>query len=498
MLVRHSYVPVWRSYVSAVTVAAGLVAAGCAGSSGTTGGSDEPAVASPSAAPAASDPTAAGRSSREILSFDAVDGIFRDRCMACHGGSRSDAGLRMDSWERLMEGSAFGEAVIPYDPANSLLVELATQRIGGAHPGELGTDTLSAAELDAVRAWIAEGAASASGEFAFAGSRDFVYVTNQDEASISVIDAMTNVVARTVDLPSLGFSKTSRPHHVAVEPDGAYWYVSLIGENRVLKFDAAHRLVDEVDFEVPGMLALDPLSDRLYVGRSMTAVSAPKRIGVIRTSDMSVEEIDVFIPRPHALAVAPGGDFVFTASLAENTVVVVDAMTLEVQLLRLDGGLQVLVQFAVAPGGGTMVAGGQLSGDLLFFDITAAPAVREAGSLTVGFGPWHPVYSSDGRWLYVPNKSANTLTVVDAGARSVDKVLSGPAIAEPHGSAVSPDGRYVYVSNNNLAGTYAPRHDLGDNANVGTVAVIDTHTNEVVKVLEVGNNAAGVGTRVVQ
>jgi hypothetical protein len=47
------------------------------------------------------------------------------------------------------------------------------------------------------------------------------------------------------------------------------------------------------------------------------------------------------------------------------------------------------------------------------------------------------------------------------------------------------------VSGNNLQGAYASR--AGDGRAVGTLAVLDAATGEVVSVLEVGANATGVG-----
>ncbi|NIR37547.1 MAG: YncE family protein, partial [Actinobacteria bacterium] len=43
----------------------------------------------------------------------------------------------------------------------------------------------------------------------------------------------------------------------------------------MLKFNRANELVGRLDIERPGLLALDPASDRLYVARSMVAVSPP-------------------------------------------------------------------------------------------------------------------------------------------------------------------------------------------------------------------------------
>jgi hypothetical protein len=133
---------------------------------------------------------------------------------------------------------------------------------------------------------------------------ELAYLTNQNDASVSIIDMEAMRVIETIDLTALGYSPTAKPHHTAVEPDGSHWYVTLISDGRILKFDRDNRLVGEAEFETPGLLALDPNSERMYVGRSMAAVNPPPRIGVIDRSDMALEEVDVFFPRPHAIAVA--------------------------------------------------------------------------------------------------------------------------------------------------------------------------------------------------
>ncbi len=149
-------------------------------------------------------------------------------------------------------------------------------------------------------------------------------VANQNDATVSVIDMERNVVIRTIDLQELGFSPTAKPHHVAVEPDGSHFYVSLIADGKVLKFNLEYELVGQADFETPGMMAVHPTEDLLYVGRSMAAVNPPMRIGEIRRSNMNLEEIDVFYPRPHAIAVNNEGTYAYTASLAENQLVSVN------------------------------------------------------------------------------------------------------------------------------------------------------------------------------
>lgn len=432
--------------------------------------------------------------SQPAITFeDGIEQVFEAKCTLCHGTEAPAEGLRLDSWEAVFEGGDHGEAVIPFDARNSLLVELATELRGGPHPAELGADTLTGGELAAIRAWIDGGAKNVDGEVPFSESTNLLYACNQGEASVSVIDMDVKVVIRRVDLRNLGFSATSRPHHVAVEPGGEHWYVSLIGADAVLKFNRRNELVGRAEFERPGMLVADPKQDILLVGRSMKAVNPPQRIGRIDRSTMSVEELDVFIARPHALALSKDNRFLYTASLAANQIVTMNRETEQVDLYNVPGPIHTLVQFAVAPDGSTLAVGGQLTGKLLFFDLAHPDAPELADSVDVAAGPWHPVYSPDGRFIYFGNKGANKVTIVNARARALAAEISGRGIAQPHGSAISADGRWLFISNNNLDGSYIPRYNLGDNANVGTVVVIDTASRRIVKVIEAGLNTTGLG-----
>jgi YVTN family beta-propeller protein len=112
-------------------------------------------------------------------------------------------------------------------------------------------------------------------------------------------------------------------------------------------------------------------------------------------------------------------------------------------------------------------------------------------TLQVGKQPWHPVISADGTTAYVPNKMSHTVSVVDLTTPAVTATIEGEGLAQPHGTVLSPDGRYLFVSNNNRKGTYTPS---GDTPDAGTVTVIDTQTNEITKVIEVGTYPTGLGT----
>ncbi len=423
-------------------------------------------------------------------SYASASIVLESRCSSCHGADKAEAGLRLDSWEAIFRGSQYGEAIIPFDSDNSIAVELATKldsddALASAHQ-------LDAGDLAALRAWIDAGAKSSNGDVPFAESENLIYACNQGEAVVSVIDAVSNQVVRTIDLKKLGYSPTAKPHHVAASADGKYWYLSLIGDNKILKFDRDNNVVATGEFERPGMVVQHPSNGELRVGRSMSAVDPPQRIGIVDSEDMSVDEIDVFFPRPHALAIRPQGDYTYTASLAENRIMIVSPDD-EVSFIELEGPTHTLVQFAISPDGQQMVVGTQLTGKVMFFELADPAMPKLVKTVDANAAPWHPTYSADGRLVYVGNFGANTITILDARTMEIVEVLTGEGIASPHGSAVSADGKYIYISNRNLKSDYKPRHNFGDNDKIGTVVVIDSQSRDIVKVLELENMTTGLG-----
>jgi len=209
------------------------------------------------------------------------------------------------------------------------------------------------------------------------------------------------------------------------------------------------------------------------------------------------------MPRPHALATSPDGASVYVSSLGMNRVVTFNNDSGDMTLDDVPGDRpHVFIGFAISPDGKTMVGTAEVTPSAFLFDLTAGGVVL-TDTIGVPRAPWHPIYSADGKWVYFGNNWTNTITVLDMGSRSVAKIIEGYGIAQPHGSAASPDGRTMYISNRNLAmpeghskehHVYRPRYDLGDNRNVGTVLAIDTATLEIVKIIETENYSAGMAT----
>jgi DNA-binding beta-propeller fold protein YncE len=330
-----------------------------------------------------------------------------------------------------------------------------------------------------------------------------LYITNQVGASITVIDQTSFTVDTTIDLTTLGFSPNAKPHHAVVERDGAFWYATLIGDGKVLKFDRANRLVGQASMETPGLLALDPVHDSLYVGRSMTAVNPPKSLGIIKRSSFTlVDEQEILIPRPHALVVTRDGKWVHTASLAENRIASLETATGRVTLTTLIGNNpRSMVQFTQSPDGRLITVGGELSNSVIFFGAMSntAPLVQRSEALVHG-KPWDPVFAPDGKHAYFSLFSDSVVAEVDLSGKVTRRLGSG--LSQPYGMIMRADGKYLFVVNQNLT-PLKPGQSAHDNmpgmgttkpgASTGWLSVIEVASGKVVKTIPLGAGPTGMG-----
>lgn len=324
-----------------------------------------------------------------------------------------------------------------------------------------------------------------------------LYVCVQDDAKIAVVDARRAEVVKTIDLAALGFPSTAKPHFIVVEPDGSHWYVSLIGATRVVKFDRSDRVVGQFVMETPGMLALAGPS-QLVVSRSMSAVNPPKRVAVIDRKTMTGEEIDVLFPRPHPVAVA--GGHAYTGSLGVNQIASIALAEAKVQLVDVPGPTHAFVQFDVSPDRRTLVASTEVSGRLLVFDLGAASTPVLRTSVEIGKMAFDPVFTPDGRFVWVPVKMENEIAIVDAATWKVTARIKDPAFRQPHQIVFAPDGRTAFVTNNNKADHMAdPAHAghamPGADDGAASLVVVDVAKRIVSKSLPLGKNLTGMGLR---
>jgi DNA-binding beta-propeller fold protein YncE len=330
-----------------------------------------------------------------------------------------------------------------------------------------------------------------------AQDKDLLYVCVQDDAKVAVVDMGSKAVLRTIDFQALGFPATAKPHYVQVEPDGSFWYVSLIGANRVVKLDRADKIVGQYEMETPGMLALSG-ADTLVATRSMSAVNPPKRIAIINRKTMAGEEVEVLFARPHPMAATPAG-YAYTGSLGVNQIAAISLADQKVSVSNLPGGMHSLVQFTTSKDGRTLVGTGDVSGQVLIFDIATPASPKLIKTIDVGKMAFDPVFTPDEQFIWVPVKSSNELVVISTKTGKEEARIKDENLKQPQQIAFSSDGAWAFVSNNNkmdhMADPAHAGHAMPGGDATAALVVIDVKTRQVVKAIPLGKNLTGMGTR---
>jgi DNA-binding beta-propeller fold protein YncE len=80
---------------------------------------------------------------------------------------------------------------------------------------------------------------------------------------------------------------------------------------------------------------------------------------------------------------------------------------------------------------------------LLVFDTASGRVVR---TVSVGGNPHEVVATADGRLAFTANARSNTVSVVDLLEGKEIKRLASPLFAYPHGMAIHPDGKTLYLT----------------------------------------------------
>jgi DNA-binding beta-propeller fold protein YncE len=330
-----------------------------------------------------------------------------------------------------------------------------------------------------------------------------LYVVNQRNASIHVIDQQTFEVDTVLDLTAMTYSSNARPHHVAVEKDGSAWYVSLIGENRILKFDRANHLLGTELTEAPGLLQIDPVHDSLYAGRSMTAPTPPRSLAVIkRSSFVLTNEEPIQIARPHALVSSASGQWVHSASLAENRIASVNLVSGQTVLSTIPGTFRSFVQFAVSPDGRWLAATAELSNSIVLFDLGSPMPLKVTRELALPGKPWDCQFSKDGEKLFVSLMAENAIAELNVHTGAVERRFA-EGLSEPYSLVIRADGNYLFAVNQNSSvpvpktgnghDHMASDHD-GTTASSGWVSVIDLKSGRSIKKILVGRGPTGSGS----
>ncbi len=432
----------------------------------------------------------------------AVAAVFAQNCAlsGCHAGTNPQDGLSMKTYADLMRGSSSrplkaggttgGEVVIPFNSGKSLLYQFL---IGNAAHQMPLNNSLSADEISTVRNWIDNGTRNNAGEVPFLNSSYRVFVCNQGSDLISVIDGDDLVVSRLIDVNQS--NNIDAPHMVKIK-DG-FLYATLISAGKFLKIRLSdYQIVGEVTgLDFPGMIMITNDGTKAYVSRSSTAPGSYSSIYAINIQQMVLLR-EILLPVsgiPHGIALTPDNSTLYVANLTRNRISIVNTLT--------DNFINDIVlsttvdeepmQTAVSPDGAYLYISARGTGKLLIVETSTNTLFAE---VNIGMMPMHIAINSTGNKIYVPSMGGGFVAVVEKNGTVWTKTneISNPSFSMLHGIDITPDDKYLFVSSRNLDGSFVPVYPVAGESNRANVAVINTVTEKVERILEIEEYGAGL------
>jgi DNA-binding beta-propeller fold protein YncE len=252
-------------------------------------------------------------------------------------------------------------------------------------------------------------------------------VLNSDDNSLSVIDSDTyKEVSRT----HIGRG----PHHLIETPDGRTLVIAMSGSNELVLIDRA------TGVEKQRVTASDPYQ----IGFSPDAkwfVAASIRLDRIDIYDASTYQLVHRLPAatmPSHIAFSHDSKTAFVTLQGTDGLISIDLAS---------GKVNWTVPVGPTPAGiisrpdGTLLVGIMGANYIVQVDPTNGNIV---GKVTTGTGAHNFLYSQDGKTLYVTNRIAGTISVLDADSLEIKNTLQAPG--GPDDMAMSPDGHQLWAT----------------------------------------------------
>ncbi|HSK93488.1 MAG TPA: cytochrome D1 domain-containing protein [Candidatus Angelobacter sp.] len=293
-----------------------------------------------------------------------------------------------------------------------------------------------------------------------------VYVPNELSNDIAVIDPETfEIVGR--------FAVGAAPEHVSPDWDLSTLYVNNMNNATMTVIDpVTEEPIDTMEVPFPYNLFFTPDGEKAivvadYLGYDMVADNGLHFYD--RETWEHLKFVQVPYPGVNHLDFSADGSYLMVSTETAGHVVKVDVETMEIVGSVDVGGSPLDVR--LAPEGDIFYVANQLTHGV---DLVNGDTLEHVGFIPTALGAHAFGFSRDVSRLFVTNRMAGTLTVIDTKTRQViDEWNIG---GSPDMVTLSPDGSQMWISNR--------FH--------GTVVVIDPDTGSTLATIETGGNPHGL------
>lgn len=455
-----------------------------------------------------------------IIYSQHVQPLLTNKCAGsgCHNSFDAAGDLVLESWGSIMRGSEHGAMVIPFRAEKSHLIFHVNSDTTLAPSATPRMPPLIPLDLEEVRfliRWVNEGARNDDGDVPFSNPRSGkVYVTSQADDEVNVIDIESNLMMRMVTVGSQDNRTTppEAPHNIAIDPQREYYYVNLITGNEIWKYrvqnDSFVAKLNLGSLRSPAQVVMTPDGRKAYVS-NFDPSGTHRGVQVFNTQTMTVtkEITDTRIIACHGVQLTHDGRYLWTANqLSDNMAVIDVANDSVIAIVKVDPSVPDIpsgpnqfgpYQLVFSPDDRYAYVTCTKSDQVRVVDTQTRQLVK---TISVGANPLILDSTPDGRFVYVANRGrggspSTSVSVIRTSDNTELLKIQGVGV-EPHGVAVSRDGKYVYVSCENISNPDPPHHPVAGLKTPGYLLVVEVASNQIVKRIEIG--AFGAGVAVVQ
>jgi YVTN family beta-propeller protein len=280
-----------------------------------------------------------------------------------------------------------------------------------------------------------------------------IYVSNEKSGDVTIINGSDNQVLATLPVGK-------RPRGIHASPDGKTVYVALSGTPIAAppKLDAKGNPIFERGKD-------DDDDDSVKSDKSADA------IGVVDVAQRKLKGKITGGSDPEEFSLSKDGAKLYVSNEDVKAASVINIASGKVEHIIAVG--QEPEGVATAPDGARFYVTCEAGGEVY--------AIETAGYTTVGHfkvnvRPRSMDFLPGGAIGFIPSESTGELNVIDTANLKVSKVITLPPGSRPMSVKVSSDGQKVYVST----------------GRAGTVAVLNSHTYELLNTIQVGTRPWGI------
>lgn len=420
----------------------------------------------------------------------------------CHRSQSAEAcgGLDLSSWYKMFLGSRANSSVIPYRPEHSFFI-YSVNTFPDLGPQLFPTmpynrPNLTRQEVELLKNWVSNGAPDINGNIKWSNNtaRRKVYVLNQGCDFITVFDADTKLVIRTIYVGNtLG---TESPHDMIVSPDGQSLYVSFYANSIFQKFNTSDGAkVGEINLPDVSWHTLSVSGNNNYIIASH--LDANGKVALIDLNTMTTVVVyqgsSLFV-YPHGNALNYNGTLAYITSQQGNFIYkvdITDPFSPDIQQIPLQtgdipstSGIYKPYEVEFTPDYSKYYVTCQGTNELRIFNasndsllnVISTTGVPQLVSFSNNF-PYAFVTCMEDTASVITQSSVN---VINTNTNTLIKSITTGY--QPRGLTVDDNNKLVWIANRNIYGVgWAPHHTGSCAGRNGYVTIIDMNSLELIQ-----------------